>query len=102
MRRRVVFPEPEGPSNASNSPSGTDRSMFLSTSNVPNFLLTPLTSIPISVLRGLSLDDFLHDERDDAQNGQQGRNGKGARRVVAVIENLHMKRNRIRASLGVS
>src|ERR1044071_8612235 len=43
MRRIVVLPLPEAPSNTSTSPSATSKLMFSSTLALPNLLLRPIT-----------------------------------------------------------
>src|SRR5881396_377041 len=41
VRSSVDLPQPDGPTNTTNSPSPTSRSTFLMTGTVPKLLLTP-------------------------------------------------------------
>src|SRR4051812_28005952 len=108
IRSKVVLPEPEGPSSASNSPLPTLRSTLSSAAKAPNFLTMFLTSmVTLIVPRGLSFvqapfQDGLHDQRDQRQNRQQRGNRKRRYELVFVVENLDQQRHGVGLAADVA
>src|SRR4051794_884363 len=94
-RRRVVLPEPEGPSRATSSPGATDRSTESSTRLAPKLFDTPLSSMPRAAeLRPPTIPAFsvpvvaergadapfeggFEAKRDQRQKGKEGRQSEG-------------------------
>src|SRR5437867_4227603 len=104
MRRRLVLPEPEGPSRARNSPRSTARSMPSSTEPWPKCLLRPWIVTLMSdtglgdggeTLAIAKLEQALEHERHQPQPGQQRGYGEGAHRVIFVVERLDVERHRV-------
>src|SRR5690606_28477623 len=103
MRSRVVFPQPDGPSSATSSPSGTVRLMLSRAVKLPNCLLIRTNSILMAnssgrllgggpALLGLfPLQQALDDQGDDGQQGEQGSCREGRHEFVLVVEDLHLQ-----------
>src|SRR5262245_51328240 len=105
IRSKVVFPEPDGPSNASKPPSGTSRLTLSSAEKLPNFLETSLISMLMVALR-LSLAfgqlsqgrNFLfefsfYNQDSDRYQGQHGCNRKGLREIVLLKQLFDTQRH---------
>src|SRR5687768_13457081 len=117
MRNKVVFPEPDGPSNASNSPGRTSRAMLSRAWKFPKVLLIFLTSMlmrPFLVvgcswklshginrrmrrsrvrrdsMGGLGFHGGLEGQGDQREEREGGSDGERANEVVFVIEDFHM------------
>src|SRR5687768_10535869 len=98
-RSSVVLPEPDGPSSATSCPEGIARSMGLSAAKPSKFLPTPsmrMSMGSVSVLacdprEGIAVAAFqpqLDAQRQERQEGEQGRDGEGRRRVEFVVQDL--------------
>src|SRR5512142_1295568 len=100
----VVLPDPDGPRRATSSPEGTVRFTSLRAVNWPKCLLTlpismlmsctfPCTSVVGQFLPDFPLGDRLHHQGDERQECQQRGYGKGGRKIVFVVEYLHLQRD---------
>src|SRR4051794_17740880 len=95
IRSKVVLPEPEGPSSASNSPWPTFRSTLSSAAKAPNFLTMFLTSMVTWLLSFVqaSLENGLHDKRDQRQHRQERRDRKRRHELIFIVEDLDQQRH---------
>src|SRR5436305_14865348 len=95
IRNSVVFPEPEGPSSASNSPLATLRSTSSSAANAPNLFTMFLTSIATRNLSfvQLPLEDRLCEQRDQRQHGEQRCDRERRHKLVFIIEDFDQQRH---------
>src|SRR5262245_25640508 len=95
IRSSVVFPDPDGPSSASNSPLATLRSTPSSAVNAPNVLVRFLTSMLMRQLSFVQMpfENGFHNERDQRQHREQRSDRKGRDELVLVVENLHQQRH---------
>ena len=104
IRSIVVFPPPEGPSSATSSPDGTSKLTFLSAVKLPNALLTFPNLNGHGFVDGLfhlALGNRLDHQRHQRQKRQQRRHGERRLKVVLVVENLHLQRQRVRQAADV-
>src|ERR1700733_4629752 len=97
IRNNVVLPEPDGPSNASNSPFPTFKSTSSSAANAPNVLMMLFTSM---VIRNWSLvqaafKNGLRDQRDQGQQRQQRRDRERRYELIFVVKNFDQQRHGI-------
>src|SRR6185437_10062656 len=94
MASRVDLPQPEGPTSAMNSPCRASRSMPLSTSTMPKFLVrlrtvrddmeASLTGSSFDRALGQPAHEILAAEEVDEQRGEGADEHGGARHVVGV------------------
>src|ERR1700682_828914 len=104
IRNSVVLPEPDGPSSASNSPSGTFRSTLSSAANAPNFFTIFLTSI---ATRGCPFvqrpfeNGFCY-QRDQRQHCQQRGDRERRHELIFIVENFNQKRHGIGLAANVA
>src|SRR5262245_4924447 len=104
MRRRLVFPDPEGPRRATSSPVGTVRLTSLTATKAPKVLVTPRTSMDIRVLRRGSrapLHEGFGHEADEGEEGEQRGDGERGLEVVLVVQDLDVEGQRVRPSPDV-
>src|SRR5688572_27748547 len=73
IRRRVDFPPPEGPSRAVSCPVGMDTLTSSRATKSPNFLVTPVMSIlmTVSLLCGLGSEQRHGHEAGDADEDEE-------------------------------
>src|SRR5690606_14045605 len=103
IRSRVVFPQPDGPSSATSSPSGTLRLMLSRAVKLPNCLLIRTNSIlmanssgrrlggGLALLGLLPFQQALNDQGDNGRHGEKRCRGKGRYELVLVEEHLHLQ-----------
>src|SRR2546430_4190759 len=94
MRRSVVLPDPEGPSNASNSPDWMSRLTSPSAVKVPKRLVALRTEMRI----GLVLADFgferdFREQRHEREQRQQRRDRERRHELIFVVENFDVQRH---------
>src|SRR4051794_23245467 len=104
IRSSVVFPEPEGPSSASNSPLATLRSRSSSAVNAPNLFTMFLSSIATRNLSfvEMPLEDGLGDERNQRQHGKQRRDRERRHKLIFIIEDFDQQRHGVCLATDVS
>src|ERR1700746_1438786 len=117
MRNSEVLPDPDGPSNATNSPVSTLKLTSSSAMKSPKLLRMLRISILIRslhrclitdcldfaplVLR-LPIDGGFERDGDQGQNGQQGRHGESRRGIVLVVKYLGVQRDRVRQTADMA
>src|SRR5882757_4612385 len=96
IRNRVVLPEPEGPSSASNSPSATFKSTLSSAANAPNFFMMFLTSIILLsitprtlIFVQMTFENGFCDQRDQREHGQKRSDRERGDELIFVVEDFH-------------
>src|SRR5262245_43535922 len=97
MRRRLVFPEPEGPRRATSSPVGTVRLTSLTATKEPKVFVTFLTSMDIGALRRggrAPLHEGLGHEGHEGEEREEGGDGERGLEVVLVVQDLHVEGQR--------
>src|SRR5260370_35699821 len=103
IRSRVVLPEPDGPSNASNSPLSTFRSTLSSAANAPNFFTIFLTSITRKLpFVQMPLENGFRHQRDQCQHRQQRRDRERRYKLVFVVENFNQQRHGVGLAANVA
>ena len=94
MRSSVVFPEPDRPRSASNSPERTSRLTRSSAVKSPKRLVTSRTDIfMMSFSLDAQFEGNLDDERHERQQRRRRRNGESGCKLIAVVECLDVSRH---------
>ena len=121
MRRRsVVLPEPEGPSSARSSPGATLRSTRIESAMGAEALRDaahldparregaarerPRLQSRLLAERGADapFENGFEAKRDQRQKGEEGRQSEGCPDVVLIVEDLHLKRDRVGEAADVA
>ena len=115
MRRSVVLPEPDGPSNATSSPEGIFRADIVERGKLPEFLRdmfrfdahaicpSPFQRRGFRQLTPRSpFDNSLDQQGGQSQQGQQGRHRECGRELVFVVKNFDVQRHGIGASANMA
>src|SRR5262249_6949381 len=107
-RRKVVLPEPEGPSSASSSPGRTSRLISTTAAAAPKDLDNPSAAIAIATRSGSGrsapsgggegvsmspLEERLGAEGDEGKACQKRGDGESSDEVVFIVEYLHVERH---------
>src|SRR5437763_9025002 len=95
MRSKVVLPDPDGPSSATNSPSSIVSETLLSAGYAEKLFETRSTLIDMSVARGelvamLPFERGLEGKGNDCKECKERSNGEGGDKVVVIVESLDL------------
>src|SRR4029079_4020797 len=104
---RVVLPEPEGPSSATNSPSRTVSDTSPSAGYAEKLFETRSTRIDMSVDRSeflavSPLERGFEREGDEGEKSKERRDGKGGDKVIVIVKCLDLKRHGVGLAADVT
>ena len=119
MRRIVVLPEPDGPSSATSSPLSMSSETPCTARNVSKVLTTCVeadlhgllllqyvlggaASAGLRPSGALAFEQHLGDDGDDGEHRKDGGGGKSAGRLVIVVEQFDMERQRVGLAANIA
>src|SRR5918997_4087924 len=107
MRSKVVLPDPEGPSSATNSPSPTVSQTPFRAAKAEKLLETRSTSIDMSETRRElaavpPLERGLERKCDEGEEGEERSNGEGGDKVIVIVKCLNLQRHGVGLAADVT
>src|SRR5256885_10736758 len=104
---KVVLPDPEGPSRATNSPSAMVSETSPSAGYAEKLFETCSTLIDMSVpgsdlVAVLPLERGLEGKRDEREEGEKRSNGEGGDKVVVIVKCLNLERHGVGLAADVT